>query len=199
MLRNLRVFSNIGVMVCALLFLGACSGLNLGTVSKLQSVDVLKDDIAQMRFAIDAPLSVLPQDGGIQFKLDATTTELGERHIVAVLQRGEDILSFPGLKPPANKRTYHLFAVSLQDQEKIRDFQAWIRNLTANNDNVGGELSMQMEMQFCRVGDIDISDMRVSVHVSIPGQQDLSPLLSNIKLSDIGDMSGNLPYCVQTQ
>lgn len=165
----------------------------------LQSVDIFSDDIAQMRFAIDAPLAVLPRDEGIQFQLDATTTSLGERHIVAILERGDDILAFPGLKPPANNRTYHLFSISAPDREKIREFQAWIKEITAANDNVGGELTMQMEMKFCRVGDIDVSDMRVSVHVSIPGQENLRPLLSDAKFSDIGGSVDTMPFCVQTR
>lgn len=198
-MNNLRAYSKFGVTACTLVFLSACSGLNLGTAGMLQSVDIFKDDIAQMRFALDAPLSVLPKDDGVQFKLDATTAALGERHIAAVLQRGEDILAFPGLKPPANNRTYHLFSISPQDQEKIREFQVWIGNLKANNDNIGGELTMEMDIKFCRVGDVDVSDVRVSVHVALPGQQNLSPLVSNVKLSDISGAAENLPYCMQTQ
>ena len=68
--------------------LAACTGLNLGTAGMLQSVDVFKDDISEMSFAIDVPLSVLPQDQGMIYKLDATTRQLGERHVVAVLERG---------------------------------------------------------------------------------------------------------------
>ncbi len=198
-MNNLKAISGFCTLAGMLVLLSACSGLNLGTASMLQNVDVLNDDVARMRFAIDAPLTVLPRDRGMEFQLDATTTSLGERHIRAVLERGDDILAFSGLEPPANNRTYHLFSISPDDQEKIREMQAWIKEITASNDNVGGELTMQMEMKFCRVGEVDISDMRVSVHISIPGQENLRPLLSNVRFADLGGSQETMPYCVQTQ
>lgn len=177
----------------------ACSGLNLGTAGLLQSVDVFEDDISGMSFAIDAPHSVLPQDGGMLYKMDATTRELGERHIAAVLVRGDDIRSFSGLKPPASNRTYHLFAFSETDKEKISEFQSWIRNIKDNNEDAGGELTMEMDLQFCRTVNVDVNEVRVTVYVSLPGQTELNPLFSNVKLSEIGGpQSGELPVCVQT-
>lgn len=177
----------------------ACSGLNLGTAHMLQDVDVFNDDISEMAFAIDLPLSILPQDDGMIYKMDATTTELGERHIRAILERGNDILAFSGLASPASNRTYHLFSFTEEEKVNLREFQAWIKGIKESTDDAGGQLSMSMDLQFCRVADVDLSDARVTVFVSLPGQSALNPLFSNVKLSELGGPdSSNLPICVQT-
>ncbi len=177
----------------------ACSGLNFGTANMLRDVDVFNDDISEMAFAIDLPLSILPQDDGMIYKMDVTTRELGERHINAVLERGTDILAFSGLTPPKNNRTYHLFSFTEQEKTNLRELQAWIKNIKQSTDDVGGELSMSMDLQFCRVAEADVSDARVTVFVSLPGKPALSPLFSNVKLSEIGGTDAqNLPVCVQT-
>lgn len=177
----------------------ACSGLNLGTANMLRDVDVFNDDISEMAFAIDLPLSILPQDDGMIYKMDATTRELGERHIDAVLERGADILAFSGLTPPTNNRTYHLFSFNEEEKTNLREFQAWIKGVKQSTDDVGGKLSMSMNLQFCRVADANVSDARVTVFVSLPGKSALNPLFSNVKLSEIGGTDAqNLPVCVQT-
>lgn len=183
----------------SLSILVACSGLNLGTANILRDVDVFTDDISEMAFAIDLPLSILPQDDGMVYKLDATTSELGERHINAVLERGMDTLEFSGLTPPANNRTFHLFSFTEEDKIKLREFQAWIKGIKENTDDAGGKLSITMDSNFCRVAGADVSDARVTVFVSLPGQSALNPLFANAKLSEIGGFDApDLPVCVQT-
>ena len=193
--------------IVGILFLGAlaaCSGLSFGTASKLQQLDVLQDDIAQMTFVLDAPLSILPQDDGIVFQFDATTAQYGERVIRAVLERGGDVDAVQALDPPGNNRIYHLFALASQDQEKFREFQAWANELRRIHGSAGGSLTMNFTAKFCRVSRPDNSqaanrEERITIYVSLPGETTFEPLLSNRKLSELADGSfGELPPCVQT-
>ncbi len=184
--------------------LSACSGLSLGTASKLQRLDVLNDDVAQMTFVLDAPLSILPQDDGIVFKFDATTSQYGERNIHAVLERGGDFDAVQTLDPPGTNRTYHLFALTDEDQAKFREFQSWANELKRIHGSAGGTLTMDFTASFCRVSQTGASRVigrneRVTIYVSLPGETKFEPLLSNVKLSElVGDTSADMPICVQT-
>ena len=192
-LSRLLVFLVIGPL------LSACSALNLGTAATLNNLDPLHDDIARMAFALDAPVNLLPMDNGIVFVMDAVTAEHGERHINAVLVRNDNFEAASSLAPPAANRTYHLFAIDQQDQEKIRELQQWARELEQTYGNAGGELNMTVRARFCRVRPTDVRQEKISVYVSVPGSPRLNPLLSNIGLADLaGQEPMQIPLCRQT-
>lgn len=203
-LVKLKLFIAMITTLVLLIGLSACSGLSLGTASKLQRLDVLKEDVAQMTFVLDAPLSILPQDDGIVFKFDATTSQYGERNIHAVLERGGDFDAVQILDPPGNNRTYHLFALTNEDQEKFREFQSWANELKRIQGSAGGTLTMDFTVSFCRVSQTGASqvngrDERITIYVSLPGEIKFEPLISNVKLSElVGNSSADLPICVQT-
>ena len=191
-----QTFSRFKLIALMVLGLSGCTGLNFGTANALQSLDFLNDDIAEMTFAVDAPVQILPQDEGVLFEMDVVTAQNGERHIRAVLVRGDFSEAVSQLKPPLSGRAYHLFAFGETDKEAIGELQAWARELQREQGQVGGELTVKITPSFCRTSSADASDLRVSVLVSLPGKPGLNPLLSNVKLSDLGGAGMlRMPLC----
>lgn len=193
---TLGQFSRFKLIALMVVGVSGCTGLNFGTANLLQSLDYLNDNIAEMTFAIDAPLEVLPRQEGVVFEMNARTAQNGDRKVRAVLVRGDFGEGISQLTPPASGRAYHLFAFSQKDKQAIRQLQAWARELQRQQGQVGGELTVKITPGFCRATTADTSDLRVSVFVSLPGKPGLSPLLSNVRLSDIGDTNvARMPLC----
>lgn len=190
------IFKKIVVGALAIVLLAGCSGLNLGTAVALRNLDPIADDIASMTFAIDLPLSLRPVERQTLLVMDATTRGYGERHIRAVLVRNEDFSAAASLSPPAANRTYYLFALDQEDQEAVREFQQWARDLKDSVGDVGGELTINVQSRFCRVGPGNTGQETVSVYVSAPDSPRLNPLLNNVSISQIGKRgSDSIPPC----
>src|SRR5690606_38265417 len=114
------------------LLLSACSSLNLGTAAQLRSLDYLKDDIADVVLAFDVPVALEPIPSASLFRFDIVAPGHGERHLAAVLVRGDATAAAGTSPPPAEGRTYYLFAFSEVDKQALREAQAWASGLAPN-------------------------------------------------------------------
>jgi len=180
-----------------MLVLAACSSLSIGTALKLQKLDVINDNVAQMVFAIETPDTIRPIVGKSGFLIDATTKELGGRNIEAILVNVEDFSKISSLPPLKKNRRYHLLEISEKGQTEIVDFQNWVKELKKQHAKLGGELSIGVKTEFCSEGATDISKERVSVFISLPDEAELSPLITNMKISEIskGKQKLEIPPC----
>lgn len=173
----------IGVLF--LLPLTGCSSLSLGTALQLQAIDYLNDDIASLVFALDLPQTVKPVPDASYFRFDMTTAGFGERRIKAILQQADTDEISGELPTIGNGRNFYLFKFSEEDRAKLREAQAFARDLTSKHDNVGGELSIGIVPTLCKTAELKLESTRFSVQITLPGKTKLQPLINNQKLSEL--------------
>jgi hypothetical protein len=164
-----------------MLVLAGCSSLNLDTANRLRTLDYLHDDIASLVLAFDLPRGVEPLQGGSVLSFDATTTNAGERHLKAVLERADADELAGSLPPPARNRVYFLFGFSDKDKEALRSSQQWARTLPSGS---GGTITVSLSPVFCTIAPVDPATTNISVLIALPGETSLAPLISNQKLSE---------------
>lgn len=182
------------VALLGLVSLAACSSLNLGTADRLRSLDYLNDDIASLVLAFDAPATLEPIPDASLFRFDIVAPGRGERHLAAVLTRGDATAAAGTLPPPAAGRSYYLFAFSEADKQALREAQAWARGLAGDPP----QPRVALEPRFCStVRDADPRETRVSVLVALPGSGAMEPLVDAARVADLlaGTGSSSLPPC----
>ncbi len=180
-MRVIKLF----VLSFLILTLAACSSLSLGTAIQLQKIDWLKDDVANMTFALDLPSSLKPVKNETALLIDATTSKFGERNIEAILEETNDLSRIANLPQLAKGRVYYLFSISKKGQEEIEEFQQWAKDLKEQHGDIGGKLGIGIQAEFCRSQDVEVKKEKFSVFVSLPGKVELSPLISSMKISEV--------------
>lgn len=176
-----------------LLGLAACSSLNSGTARQLRSIDFLQDDIASVVLAFDVPVTLEPIPDASLFRFDLVVPGYGERHLAPVLVRGDASAAAGTLPPPAEGRTYYLFAFSEADQRALREAQAWAGGATTPVPP-----RVALEPRFCSTTAApDLHKTRVSVLVALPGSGAMAPLIHNARVDELlaGTGSSGLPPC----
>lgn len=179
-----------------LVALAACSSLNLGTAAKLRALDYLNDDIASLSLALDVPLSLEPVPEASLLRFDLSVPGHGERHVSAVLVRGDASAAAGALPPPQSGRTYYLFAFSEVDQAALREAQAWARGLAASGV-APARPTVAISPRLCANAPGDPREQRISVLVALPGSGAMAPLLDDARVADllVGTGSSSLPPC----
>lgn len=193
----MRQFFRVLVGLFFVLPLMGCSSLSLGTALQLQAIDYLNDDIASLIFALDLPQTVKPVPDSSYFTFEMTTAGFGERRIKAVLQRADTDDISGELPAIGNGRSFHLYKLSEDDRAKLREAQAFARDLKTKHDNVGGQLSIGIVPALCSTTELKPENTRFSVQVTLPGKTRLQPLINNQKLSELLEANTglNLEMC----
>jgi hypothetical protein len=182
--------------IVAAALLAGCSSLSMPTAAKLKALDYLNDDIASLVVAFDVPLTLEPVPNASGFSFDITIAGKGERKIAAVLTQADAGDVAGTLPPPGNDRTYYLFGFSSADKAKLREAQAWAREIAltgvAPNTPVIG-----ITPRFCRTDRVDAAATRVSVLIALPGSAPLEPLVRDQSLAALlaSTGGGELPAC----
>lgn len=182
------------VALLGLLAVAGCASFNLGTAAQVRSLDYLHDDLASVVLAFDAPVTVEPIPDASLFRFDIVAPGRGERHLAAVLARGDATVAAGSLPPPAAGRTYYLFAFSPADQQALREAQAWARGLAGEPPRP----RVALEPRFCTTERYaDPRETRISVLVALPGTGAVAPLIDDVRVADLlaGTGSSSLPAC----
>lgn len=142
--------------LCAML--AACSSFGVAPPGRA-AVDLGKVDLATAVFAVDMPLSIEPLDGPrVRYgaTLDATLRRADAEAVMAVLP------------PPAEGRSYAVYAFDIEDQEKVRAAQA------AAVSGQGAPLTIVPAL--CATPDVRRERDTVSILAIVPGQRPMTML-----------------------
>lgn len=176
-----------------LILLAGCASFNLGTATQVRSLDYLADDIGSVVLAFDVPVTLEPVPDASLFRFDIVAPGSGERHLAAVLVRGDGSMAAGSLPPPKEGRTYYLFAFSEADKLALREAQSWARSLPGDV-----RPRVALEPRFCTTAPAaDPAETRVSVLVALPGSGSMAPLIDDARVADLlaGTGSSRLPAC----
>ncbi|HEV7277260.1 MAG TPA: hypothetical protein VGN80_13320 [Devosiaceae bacterium] len=177
-----------------LFLLAGCASFNLGTAAQVRGLDYLNDDLASVVLAFDVPVTIEPIPDASLFRLDIVAPGRGERHLAPVLVRGDATAAAGTLRPPADGRTYYLFAFSEADKQALREAQAWARGLAGDPP----QPRIALEPRFCSTAlHADPRETRISVLVALPGTGAMAPLVDDVRVADLlsGTGSSSLPAC----
>jgi len=179
--------------LAAIVLLAGCASFNLGGAAQMRGLDYLRDDIASVVLAFDVPVTIEPIPDASLFRFDIVAPG-GERHLAAVLVRGDATAAAGSLPPPAEGRTYYLFAFAEADQQALREAQAWARSLAG----APPQPRIALEPRFCTTERYaDPRDTHISVLVALPGAGAMTPLIDDARVADLlaGTGSSSLPAC----
>lgn len=182
--------------LAAVLAVTACSSLSMPTAAKLRALDYLNDDIASLVLAFDVPETLEPVPDASGFSLAIAIPGKGERVVAAVLAPADAGEIAGTLPPPGNERTYYLFGFADADKAKLREAQAWAREIALTG--VAPETPLiGITPRFCRTDTIDPAATKVSVLVALPGSTALEPLVRDESLATLLASTGGgaLPAC----
>lgn len=189
-------FVRLIVLVAATAALVACTSLSPVTALRLRNLDYFSDDLASLVFALDLPAHIRPQSDGSRVTFDVTTVADGERHIDAILVRADSDAVAGKLPQPGNGRLFYVFRFSDDDRSALREAQAWMRELKARGTPAGGQVSIGVKPRFCKTAPVNSDEDRITVHIALPGDDQLNPLLQNARLGEIADGNpANMPDC----
>jgi hypothetical protein len=183
-------------MVAAVLVaagMAGCSSLSMPTAAKLKALDYLNDDLGSLILAVDVPETLEPMPGGSTLSFVVSVPGKGERKVEAVLEPGDASEVAGTLPPPGNERTYYLFGFSDADKARLREAQAWAKEI-AQTGVAPNTPVIAITPRFCRSDVIDVAATKVSVLIALPGSPALEPLLQGQSLAALpGGL--DLPAC----
>ena len=176
--------------------LAACSSLSMPVAAKLKAIDYLNDDLDSLVLAVDVPETLEPIQGASTFSFTVSVPGQGERQVEAVLEPGDASEVAGTLPPPGNERTYYLFGFSDADKSKLREAQAWAKQI-AQTGVAPNTPVIAITPRFCRSDTIDMAATKVSVLIALPESPALEPLLQGQSLSTLlaATGGGDLPMC----
>jgi hypothetical protein len=173
---------------CALMALAACTAVVPGGVTPPPgntTSGYINQDLSTAVIAFDVPVVLEPLEGASRLSYDVIVPGLGERHILSVLDFADTDVS-DSLPPPAEGRTYYLFAPGDKDKAALREAQAFA-GATRPTVSVGP--------RFCAAGPVDPQKLVISVLLILPGKA-AEPLVSKQTLASALAASGTeLPAC----
>lgn len=185
-----------GLAIAATVTLAACSSLSLPTAAKLRALDYLNDDIGSLLLAFDMPELLEPLPDASGFSFDISIPGKGNRHVAAILTPSDAGEIAGTLPPPGGDRTYYLFGFSEPDKARLREAQAWARDI-AKTGVAPDTPVIAITPRFCRSAEIKPENVRVSVLIALPGATALEPLVQNENLAALlaATGGGDLPAC----
>lgn len=183
------------VLAAALVAAGVagCSSLSMPTAAKLKALDYLNDDLGSLVLAVDVPETLEPIQGASVFSFAVSVPGKGERRVEAALEPGDASDVAGTLPPPGNGRTYYLFGFSAADQARLREAQAWAKEIALTGVAPNTPV-IAITPRFCQSDTIDAATTKVSVLIALPGGPALEPLLQGQSLAALPG-GANLPAC----
>lgn len=166
------------------LLLGGCSSLG-GLSASSRGPAALPADIGRALFALDVPVTVEPVAPGLRL---VVTVQQGIG-LEAVLVRADAELVMAALPPPAEGRTYYVYALSEADRSALAALQTRLAAAAAPTATIS------IVPALCATAGIDPAKEQVSV-LPVLGGAALRPLIAGETLSSIATRTGSpLPAC----
>jgi hypothetical protein len=187
----------IAIAAAAASLVAGCS--SLGPVSPgagPRGLDYLNDDLGSMALAFDVPVTLEPAPAGSTLSFAVSVPGAGERQVSAVLVRGDASDVMEVLPPPAENRTYYVFALAAEDGGRLREAQDWAR-AQALQGKAPNTPVISIAPRFCQTARVDAARTMVSVRLVLP-QRGLSTALiegQSVAALLAAGGGGTLPDC----
>lgn len=182
-----------------MLLLAACSTLNPVAAVKLQAIDFLNDDIGSIVLAIYAPNELVPVPAQSRFTITIDANDGTRLEVVASLVRAVTADISGQLPPPSTDRAYFLLEVSQASRAELEAFQSQARPLSTQNGGPGGTINTDITLKFCAIQQIDPYQEKFSAFVTLPGDRNLEPLVTDQNLGQFISAQGEaaIPSCAE--
>ena len=187
----------IAIAAAAASLVAGCS--SLGPVSPgagPRGLDYLNDDLGSMALAFDVPVTLEPAPAGSTLSFAVSVPGAGERRVSAVLVRGDAGDVMATLPPPADERTYYVFALSPEDAGKLREAQGWAR-ARAMEGTAPSTPVISIAPRFCQTARVDAARTMVSVRLVLPQRGLATALIESQSVATLlaAEGGGTLPDC----
>lgn len=171
--------------------LTSCSTLTPTSLYKLSRFDPLAAAPEDLGIAVRSPEQLAVRENGATLTIKTRTLEE-----VFVLQGTQ---ALPEGLTATNGTHLETFTIKPSDYERLRQVQADVRKLKAENDgkDVGGSLGVHADA--CRKGELPEGPLSLKVYMRTSSQDAFFPLTRTIDLREISDDVEQdfetLPYC----